>query len=437
MDQIAGRALSRAAWRLIPFMGLLYVVSFLDRVNVGFAALTMNKDLGFTPEIYGFGAGIFFFGYFLFEVPSNVILEKVGARIWICRIMLTWGAVSMLTAFANGPLSFYVMRFLLGLAEAGFFPGMVLYLTYWFPQTTRARFVALFLAAVPLANVIGSPVSGYILGVEGVLHLRGWQWLFLLEGLPSVLLGFAVLFVLPDRPAEAGWLDDAEKSAIAAVLAEEPPRTHTAFLSMLRDPRVWLLAVPDFGIVLGLYGLNLWLPQIVKEMGFSTVETSFVVTVPYIVSVIAMVLWGISSDARGERVWHIASATLLGAAGLIAAALLHSNIAVLVALTAAAAGIYAALSVFWTLPTSFLGGTAAAGGIALINSISNTGGFFGPYLMGWLKQHTGGYSAGMAVLAAALIGSSVLVIAIGRTLTFEGRAAALERFTKLNARRLT
>ncbi len=431
MDTEAGRVFAKAARRLIPFMALLYVVSFLDRVNVGFAALTMNKDLGFSPEVYGFGAGIFFFGYFLFEVPSNIILEKVGARLWICRIMLTWGLVSMATAFVQGAFSFYVVRFLLGLAEAGFFPGMVLYLTYWFPTATRARFIALFLAAVPLASVVGGPVSGFILGVEGHFHLHGWQWLFLLEGLPSVLLGLAVLVWMPDRPSKAFWLSDREKSVVEAALAREQQGTHTRLLPMLSDPRVWLLAVPDFGIVLGLYGLNLWLPQMVKEMGFSNLETGFVVAAPYLVSSVVMVIWGMSSDARNERVWHISSAALLGAAGLIGAALLHTPVAVLISLTIAACGIYAALAVFWTLPTSFLGGTAAAGGIALINSISNTGGFFGPYLMGWLKSHTGGYSAGLGVLAGALVIAAILVVVIGRTLTFAGRAQALEKFTRM------
>jgi len=416
MESDARRVFARAAWRLIPFMALLYIVSFLDRVNVGFAALTMNRDLGFSPEVYGFGAGIFFFGYFLFEVPSNIILEKVGARLWICRIMVTWGLVSMATAFVHGALNFYVLRFVLGLAEAGFFPGMVLYLTYWFPSATRARFISMFLAAVPLASVVGAPVSGFILGVEGRLGLHGWQWLFLLEGLPSVLLGLAVLVWMPDRPSAAAWLNDGEKRAVAAALAGEAPGTHTDLLPMLRDPRVWLLTVPDFGIVLGLYGLNLWLPQMVKEMGFSNLETGFVVAAPYLVSSVVMVLWGQSSDARNERIWHTAAAALVGAAGLAGAALLHAPLAVLVALTVAACGIYAALSVFWTLPTSYLGGTAAAGGIALINSISNTGGFFGPYLMGWLKGHTGGYSAGLGVLAGAQVIAAVLVVALGRAL---------------------
>lgn len=420
MESEARRAFAKAARRLIPFMALLYVVSFLDRVNVGFAALTMNKDLGFSAEVYGFGAGIFFLGYFFFEVPSNIILERVGARLWICRIMLTWAVVSMATAFVHSAFAFFVVRFLLGAAEAGFFPGMVLYLTYWFPQATRARFISLFLAAVPLANVVGSPISGIILQTDGILGLHGWQWLFLIEGLPSLVLGFAVLVWLPDRPAVANWLTADEKSAVTNALARETAHAHSDFLPMLRDVRVWLLAIPDFGIVLGLYGINLWLPQIVKGMGFTNSETSLIVAVPYIVSMVVMVLWGMSSDARNERIWHISSAALLGALGLTAAALLHSTLGVLIALTVAAAGIHAALSVFWTLPTAYLGGTAAAGGIALINSISNTGGFFGPSIMGWLKSHTGGYSAGLGVLAFALTIAAVLVVTVGRTVIRDG-----------------
>src|SRR5579864_1664323 len=283
-------------WRLLPLAILTYFLCYLDRINVGFAALTMNKDLGLDAATYGMAAGAFFWGYFLFEVPSNIILEKVGARMWICRIMLTWGVVSMATAFVHSALAFFVIRFLLGAAEAGFFPGMVLYLTYWFPTGTRARFISLFLAAVPLANVVGSPISGIILRSENVLHLHGWQWLFLIEGVPSLVLGFCVLIFLPDRPASASWLSVAEKSAVATALARETRHAHSDFLPMLRDARVWFLAIPDFGIVLGLYGLNLWLPQIVKAMGYSNTETSLVVAVPYIVSMVVMVLWGMSSD---------------------------------------------------------------------------------------------------------------------------------------------
>ncbi len=424
---------AKATWRLMPFMGLLYVVAYLDRVNVGTAALTMNKDLGLTPEVYGFGAGIFFIGYFLFEVPSNVILARIGARIWISRIMLTWGVVSMANAFATGPVSFYVVRFLLGLAEAGFFPGMVLYLTYWFPSPHRARLIALFLAAVPFANVIGSPLSGAILGMEGLHRLHGWQWLFLLEGAPSVILGLAVLWLLPNGPAEAKWLSDDDRAEIAGSLDAEPAHVHTKLMPMFADPRVWLLAIPDFGIVLALYGVNLWLPQIVHEMGYSILQTNLVVALPYLAAVFVMILWGMSSAARPERLWHVAVASLVGAGGLLAAALFHSPLAVLLSVGVAVCGVYAALAVFWTLPPSFLGGTAAAGGIALINSISNLGGFFGPAIMGFLKGHTGGFTAGFGVLSFGMVVSAVLVVAVGRTITFAGRAAALERYTRLNA----
>jgi ACS family tartrate transporter-like MFS transporter len=414
-------------------MALLYVVSFLDRVNVSSAALTMNKDIGLSPEIYGYGAGIFFIGYFLFEVPSNVILEKVGARIWISRIMLTWGVVSMANAFVGGAVGFYVVRFLLGLAEAGFFPGMVLYLTYWFPGTQRARLIALFMAAIPLANVIGSPLSGAILQMEGFHHLHGWQWLFLIEGAPSVLLGIAVLWLLPNGPADAPWLNDEERTAIESALAAEPEPAHTRLRAMFSDPRVWLLALPDFCIVLSLYGVNLWLPQIVREMGYSVFDTSLIAAIPYFVAMFVMVAFGLSSDARHERIWHVATAALIGAGGLIAAATLPSHVGVLIALTVAVSGVYAALSVFWTLPPSFLGGTAAAGGIALINSFSNLGGFVGPAAMGWLKQHTGGFTIGLGILAVGMVVAAGLVLAIGRTITFAGRAQALERYTRLNA----
>lgn len=405
---------TRIAWRIIPFMGLLYVVNFLDRVNVGFAALTMNHDLGLGAEAFGVGAGIFFLGYFFFEVPSNVILEKVGARLWMFRIMFTWGLVSMAMAFAQGPWSFYGLRFLLGVAEAGFFPGMMLYLTYWFPQSQRAKYNSLFFAAIPLSSALGSPLSGYILGFDGFQGLHGWQWLFLLEGLPSCVLAFAVLFVLPDKPARAKFLTDAEKQFVATTLAREatPPASLWAGLS---DRRVWILAVTDIGIIIALYGLGLWLPQIVKAMGFSNLETGFVVALPYVASTIAMILWARSSDTLRERVWHVAIPALFASASLIAAGFLGANLWAILALTGASIGIYAALVTYWTLPPSFLGGTAAAGGIAFINSVGNLGGFFGPTLMGWLKQSTGGYAAGMFVLAGFLIVPAVVVVLLGRT----------------------
>jgi ACS family tartrate transporter-like MFS transporter len=409
--------LAKAAWRLIPVMCLMYVANFLDRVNIGIAALSMNHDLGFTPEIYGFGAGIFFFGYFIFEIPSNLMLEKVGARAWMCRIMVSWGLISTACAFVQGATSFYILRFALGAAEAGLYPGMILYMTYWFPQASRARFIALFLAAVPAASVIGAPISGWLLGFEGVLH--GWQWLFLLEGIPTVLLGFALLWLLPDRPQAAAWLTEEEKQIIITRLEVDrhddvQDETLHGLWEMLTDKRIWIFIIPDFSIVIGLYGLGLWMPQMIKALGFSNQETGFLVALPYIVAMIAMVGLGISSDRSGERVRHVAGAALAGAVGLLGAALLHGPVAIILSFCLASAGIYAALAVFWTLPTTILRGMAAAGGLALLNSFSNLGGFFGPDLMGRLKQLTGDYTFGLEVLAGFLVLAAVSVLLIGR-----------------------
>ena len=418
----------KAAWRLIPFMVLLYVVNFLDRVNVGFAALTMNRELGISDKLFGLAGGIFFIGYFFFEVPSNVVMEKVGARLWIFRIMLTWGLVSMATALVTGIQSLVVLRFLLGVAEAGFFPGVIFYLGSWFPAAVRARFVALFLASVPLASVIGAPLSGLILGMDGRLGLHGWQWMFVLEGLPSCLLAFAVLAFLPDGPRDAAWLSDEEKGLIAARMAAEPAHEHQAFLPMLRDARVWLLAVPDFCIVLALYGLGLWLPQMVRALGYSNFGTGLVVAALYAASIAVSILWSLSSDRHGERIRHIAVAACLGAAGMIAAAFTAGTLVSVVALMVAAAGIYASVSVFWALPSTFLGRTAAAGGIALINSLANLGGFCGPYLMGWLKSATGSYAAGIGLLGVSLILAAISILAVGRTLSFGHRARIFDKF---------
>ncbi|MES2294454.1 MAG: MFS transporter [Pseudomonadota bacterium] len=416
-DSRAEAILARAARRLIPVMALMYVASFLDRVNIGFAALTMNHDLGFSPQVFGIGAGIFFFGYFFFEVPSNLMLEKVGARVWMCRIMVSWGLVSMATAFVTTAPEFYVLRFLLGLAEAGLYPGMILYMTYWFPQATRARFIALFLAAVPAASVIGGPISGWLLGFEGALH--GWQWMLLLEGIPSLILGAAVLWLLPDRPANAKWLSAEDKAILTARLADDRRSdagdgTLSGFWEMLADKRIWIFIIPDFSIVIGLYGMGLWMPQMIKAMGFSNLETGFLVTLPYIVSMIGMVLLGLSSDRSGDRVWHVAGAAFAGAAGLLGAVLFAGPVLVMASFCVAAFGIYGALAVFWTLPTAILRGMAAAGGLALLNSFSNLGGFFGPTLMGWLKQTTGTYTLGMSLLAMMLVFAGISTVLIGR-----------------------
>jgi MFS transporter, ACS family, tartrate transporter len=407
------KILARAAWRLIPFMSLMYVVSFLDRVNISFASLRMNQDLGFSPEIYGFASGIFFFGYFLFEVPSNLMLQRVGARLWMCRICVSWGFLSMLTAFAREPVSFCVVRFLLGAAEAGLYPGMVLYMTYWFPSATRARFIALFLAGVPLANVIGSPISTFLLGVSG--HgLAGWQWMIVLEGIPSILCGIATLWVLPDGPAKAKWLSEEEKRIIAARLAGEPKGALHGLKEMLTDRRIWILMIPDFSIVFPLYALNFWLPQMVHGMGYSIHETGVIVALPYLLAMGAMVALGWSSDRSGNRAGHVAFAAVLAALGVVGAMTANVHWLVIAFLCLATSGIYAALAVFWTLPASLLRGTAAAAGLALLNSFSNLGGFFGPTMMGWAKQQTGTYWLGLSFIAATLLLGAVSVIWIGR-----------------------
>ena len=408
---------TKVARRLIPFMVALYTVSFLDRVNVGFAALTMNKDLGFTPEIYGWGAGIFFFGYFLFEIPSNVILTHVGARRWICRIMASWGVISAANAFVQGPTSFYVLRFLLGLAEAGFAPGMIFYLSLWFPARLRARYAATYFLAIPLTNVIGAPVSGLILGTDGFLGLHGWQWLFVLEALPALVLAVVVFFFLPDGPADARWLDGRERERIAEELSLErmsaSEHIHDV-RSALMDSRVLLLCAIYFGIVVGLYGIGYWLPQMVQAMGFSNFAIGVLVALPYAAAGIAQYLWGRHSDNAAERVWHVALPAALSAFAFALSAALQSPALVLVALAIAAVGICSTLAPFWAMPPQFLSGTGAAAGIAAINAVGNLGGFIGPYAVGWALQETGNYSGGMMILAGFLLAAAALVLAMGR-----------------------
>ena len=401
--------LRKAALHLIPFMGLLYLVSFLDRVNVSYAALTMNTDLGLSASAFGMGAGIFFIGYFLFEVPSNLILHRVGARTWIARILVTWGLVSMGMAAVSGPRSFLLARFLLGVAEAGFFPGMILYLTYWFPGPERGRIIGTFMLAVPISSVIGGPLSTAILGAP-MSGLSGWQTLFIVEGLPAVLLGGAVLLWLPDRPATARWLNARERQCLEALVdRHEPPPTR--LLDGLASPGVWLFAAIYFGLVLGLYGFGFWAPQIIKALGHLTnQQVGLVSAIPYLFAGVAMFLWGRHSDLTGERVWHVCAPACLGAAGFLASATLTDPWWSLVALTCGAVGIYAALPVFWTLPTVALSGTAAASGIALINSVGNLGGYLGPYAVGWLKDWSGGYAGGMLFLAGALLMSGLLAL---------------------------
>jgi D-galactonate transporter len=403
------------SWRLIPFLVLAYFFSYLDRVNLGFAALTMNAELKFSPIVFAWGAGIFFIGYFIFEVPSNLALERFGASRWIARIMVTWGIISAAMALVSGVWSFYTLRFLLGVAEAGFFPGIILYLTYWYPAEYRARFLAAFAIAVPVSTVIGAPISGLLLGLDGVMGLRGWQWLFILEGIPSVLLGIVTWFYLTDRPAHATWLGAEQKAWLAAKLdaeiaAKEAVKRFT-LAQALASPKVITLSLIYFGFVGALYGMQFWLPQIVKAFGLTNAQTGFVTAIPYLFGTIAMILWARHSDASRERVFHVGAPFFLTAIALAVSGYLTDPTATMVALTFAAIGIFCIFGVFWTLPTAWLSGTAAAGAIALINSIGNLAGFGGPYLIGWVKEATGSTSTGLLVLAVLPLIGGILVFA--------------------------
>jgi MFS transporter, ACS family, tartrate transporter len=396
----ADALMRRVAWRLVPLILGMYIASFLNRVNVSFAALTMNHDLGFSPEIYGWGSGIFFWGYFIFEVPSNLIMEKVGARLWLSRIMLTWAVISGATAFVHGSVSFYILRFLLGLAEAGFYPGILLYFTYWFPSATRARMLAVFCAGVPLANIVGAPLSGWLLGFA-VAGMHGWQWMYLLEAIPTFGLGLLALKYLPDNPAKAHWLTAREKDVLLERLAQDQRPAVHSLNEMVLDWRVWALMVPDFCIVFGIYALGFWMPQMIKAMGYDIRQTSLIVMIPYVFSLV--VLWGIgvSSDRTGKRALHFSLSALITAAGFAMAALGGGQVwLVILGFCLAAGGVYSGLSTFWTVPPIFLGGTAAAGAFALINSVGNLSGFFGPGMMGWLRQSTGDYRAGLWMCVA-------------------------------------
>ena len=417
-SQALSSASAKVRQRLIPFLIICYFVSYLDRVNIGFAALTMNADLGIGPEAFGFTAGIFFLGYCLFEVPSNVMLARFGARLWIARIMITWGLVSMAMAFVTGATSLAIARFLLGVAEAGFFPGIIYYLTRWVPAGDRARTVSAFMVAVPVSALIGAPLSGWILDAfQDAGGLKGWQWLFILEAIPAVLLGIAAYYFLDDEPEDARWLTADERAALAQTISDEDQAKsasgHMTLRQALTDARVLSLSLVYFGIVCGLYALTFWTPQIVKAFGFTNTQTGLITAVPFLAGALVMSAWGRHSDKTGERVWHVALPSFLGAAGLIAGSLASEPAFALLALTVAALGIFAALPMFWTLPTALLSGTAAAAGIALINSIGNIGGFAGPYVVGWLKG--AGFSSGGAVanIASIMIVSGVVVLMLG------------------------
>jgi ACS family tartrate transporter-like MFS transporter len=414
VPDVERRAIARVQTRLIPFIFICYVIAYLDRVNIGFAAAELQLDLGLSDAAFGLGAGLFFIGYCLFEVPSNLILERVGARLWIARIMVGWGIVSMAMMFISGVWSFYLVRVLLGIAEAGFFPGVILYLTYWVPARHRARTSALFMMAIPISVIIGAPLSDALLTLDGLLGLRGWQWLFLVEGAPAVIFGFVTLFYLTDQPSKAQWLKDDEREWLTQTMARERSARattgHGSVLASLRSGKLWLLCAIYFMNTLVTYGVFLWLPRILRDASQGTVAVGWLTALPFVAALVGMILVGRHSDRTGERKWHVAVCALVAASGLLLAVNFQDNVPMLVlSFTLSQLGQRSLLAVFWAIPPIFLGGSAAAAGIALINSLGNLGGAVGPTVVGWLRGSSGDYTSGLLLLAAALVIEAVLV----------------------------
>jgi D-galactonate transporter len=412
--QLEAQTYAKVTWRLLPFLFLCYVAAYLDRVNVGFAKLQMLNDLQFSETVYGLGAGIFFIGYFLFEVPSNIIMHKVGARIWIGRIMITWAILSAATMFVTTPTMFYTIRFLLGVAEAGFFPGIVLYLTYWFPAQRRSRMNALFMIGIPIAGVIGGPLSGYILNaLNGVQGWSGWQWLFMLEAIPSLILGVVTLFYLPDSIGASKWLTEAEKKMLEENIAKDGSgKADHSLANVFGNSKVWLMAAIYFCCMMGLYGVSFYLPTLVKAAGVKDpLDVGLLTAIPYGCAVVAMLLNARSADRMRERRWHFAIASALGGLGLLLSTIYGSNVLIaLAALSLGTAGLLSTMPVFWTYPSAILTGTAAAAGIAMINSIGNLAGFVSPSIIGFMKDVTQSTNAGMYVVSAALFLGAVLAL---------------------------
>ena len=423
VDPLEARTIAKVSARFLPLLIVCYFVAYLDRVNVSFAALTMNRDLGLSASAYGFGAGIFFLAYFLFEVPSNVLLVRYGARTWIARIMFSWGLLSGAMAFVGGAASFYVVRVLLGVAEAGFFPGIIFFLTLWFPAAYRARIIGAFMVAVPLSAVIGAPVSGLLLGLDGLFGMTGWQWLFIIEAAPALILSVVVFSYLTDRPSDATWLDEEERAWLVSRLDQErqqrDSRHAQSLMQALVNPKVVTLSVIYFGVVATNYGLTFFLPQIVQGFGLSNVQVGLVSSLPYVVGTASIALWGRRSDRMLERRFHLAFPLLVAAAGIAASTLFDDPMVKMLAFSVAGFGIYGAMPVFWTLPTAFLSGTAAAAGIAMINSIGNLAGFAGPYAMGWIRDSTGSYAGGLLSLAAVAVIAMILVLALDHDRSLE------------------
>jgi sugar phosphate permease len=413
VETIERTAFRKIIWRLMPLLTIGYILNYLDRSNIGFAALQMNKELGLSAAQFGVGAGILSLGYCTFEIPSNLALYRFGARVWIARIMITWGLVACGCALIQGPASFYSIRFLLGLTEAGFFPGIAFLMTQWFPAEYRARMLAILLLGVPVSSVFGGPVSGALLGLDQIGGLSGWQWMFIIEGLPTIVLGFLVLRLVADRPSAASWLTPAEKTAVEAQIAAEPRHKEVSHLwAALKDPRVLILALIQFGFTTGSYGVGIWLPQIIKGHFHSNLTVGFVSAGPYVIASIAMLLWAGKVDRSGKRIGNLVVTCGLATAGLLLSVAFDEFWVSFTWLTVALVGITAARAVFWTIPARFLTGVAAAGGLAFINSIGTLGGFVGPAVVGWLKDATGSFSAGLAGMGAFLLLSTILTLAL-------------------------
>jgi D-galactonate transporter len=406
--------LRKIAWRILPFPLLLAVFNYLDRANIAFAALEMNNDLGFGPTVYGFGAGVFFISYCLLEVPSNLIMVRVGVRRWIARIAITWGIIAIATAWIQGETSFYVMRFLLGAAEAGFLPAIMYYLRNWFPGQSRGRLLAIYMSNTAIANIIGGPLAAWLMtSFEGAFGLRGWQMLFILEGLPSIILGVLALFWMTEQPRDAAWLSSSEKQWLQQTLDSEVEVQGTRALTGLKegllDIRVLLVTALCFFLIVGNFGVVFWLPQIIKSLGnLSISQVGLLTTIPYLLACAAMIAWGAHSDQTGDRKWHLAAGALVGALGLIGSAMAAWSVASFVGLCIAAIGIWSMFGVFWALPSDFLSKRAAAGGFALINSVGTFGGFCGPFIVGYVRERTGTFTASLLVLAASLLVCAVI-----------------------------
>jgi ACS family tartrate transporter-like MFS transporter len=412
-DAVLQSATRKAALRFVPLLTIAYLFNYLDRTSLGFAALTMNKQLGLSASQFGLAAGILFLGYCLFEVPSNLLLYRFGARRWLARIMISWGIVSAATIFVVGPNSFYALRLLLGIAEAGFFPGVTFFLAAWFPAQYRTRMLAWFLIGIPLSSLIGSPVCGMLLQMDGIWGFAGWQWLFLGVSLPCIPLGLLTLWLLADRPETATWLSSDERDVLRDVLSSEVrERPPSSLLAALMDTRVLILAAIQFGFTLGSYGIGIWLPLMLREYHLSTLAIGWTAAIPYLFASAGMILWARYVDRKGRRIINLAITCFLGGAGLVAPILSGSLAVALMGFSVALVGVTAARAIFWTIPTRFLTGVAAAGGLAFINSIGTVGGFVGPSMMGWLKEFSGSYVVGLTAVAAIMIAATVASISL-------------------------